>query len=104
MIQYENRDNEVGKFVKSLMYDFMQSIPKCQANAERMRLAEIFRKCDFDWGDYLKATSSNQREKLSISLNLLLGVYYHQTYNKLLNQESKLAYFRLIILARYYFP
>jgi methionyl-tRNA synthetase len=26
-----------------------------------MKLAEIFRECGFDWGDYPKTTSSNQQ-------------------------------------------
>ena len=48
-------------FVKALVLGFMQSSALCQPGAEAMKLARISRDCSLDWGDYPKATSSNQQ-------------------------------------------
>jgi len=46
---------------KALVLGFMQSSAICQPGAEGMKLARISRDCGLDWGDYPKATSSNQQ-------------------------------------------
>jgi methionyl-tRNA synthetase len=61
MSKFENRGNEIRQLAKTLVYEFMQANPQCQVNAEGMKLAQIFRECGFDWGDYPKTTSSNQQ-------------------------------------------
>ncbi len=34
---------------------------KCQKDSNGVALAQIFRDCGFDWGEYKNATSSNQQ-------------------------------------------
>jgi hypothetical protein len=46
---------------KALVLEYMQSSSDCQSGKEGMRLSPIFRACGFDWGEYPKATSSNQQ-------------------------------------------
>lgn len=61
MTQFEKRGNEIRQLAKALVFDFMKASPHCQKNSEGMKLAQIFRECGFDWGNYPKTTSSNQQ-------------------------------------------
>lgn len=61
MSDFSKRGETVRETAKALVLDFMQATPACRPSAPGMRLAEIFRECGFDWGDYPKATSSNQQ-------------------------------------------
>ena len=61
MTQYEKRGNEIRQLAKALVFEFMQANPQCQKKTKGMKLAQIFRECGFDWGDYPKTTSSNQQ-------------------------------------------
>jgi len=61
MTEYKTRGTEIRGLAKSLVFHFMQATPACQQNKSGMALAEIFRECGFDWGDQIKATSSNQQ-------------------------------------------
>jgi hypothetical protein len=61
MIQFESRGGEIRKLAKALVLDFMRASAECQPGEEGLRLAQIFKKCGFDWGDYPKTTSSNQQ-------------------------------------------
>jgi len=61
MTEFKDRGNAIRAQAKQLVLEFMQKTSKCQAGAEGMRLAEIFRECGFDWGDYPKSTASNQQ-------------------------------------------
>ena len=61
MSKFEERGSEIRKLSKQLVLDFMKSHPACQPGHEGLRLAQIFRDCGLDWGDYPKATSSNQQ-------------------------------------------
>lgn len=61
MTQFETRGNEIRELAKSLVLEFMQATGDCQPGKEGMKLAQIFKKCGFDWGDYPKSTSSNQQ-------------------------------------------
>ena len=60
-----NRFSDEGFMIrnqtKSLVFRFMQSSALCQPRAEGLRLAQIFRACGLDWGNYPKSTSSNQQ-------------------------------------------
>jgi hypothetical protein len=55
------RGAAIRREAKRLVIEFMRSSSACQSGREGLRLAEIFRECGFDWGDYPKATSSNQQ-------------------------------------------
>lgn len=61
MTEFKDRGNAIRAEAKQLVLEFMQNTFKCHAGAEGMRLAEIFRECGFGWGDYPKATASNQQ-------------------------------------------
>ena len=61
MSEYEVRGNEIRNLAKTLVLQFMQRHPDCRPNESGLKLAEIFRLCGFDWGEYQHATSSNQQ-------------------------------------------
>lgn len=61
MSEYEKRGNEIRGLSKSLILQFMQATSECQPNGEGLKLAQIFRDCGFDWGEYKKVTSSHQQ-------------------------------------------
>lgn len=61
MTEFEKRGKELRNNAKSIILDYMRATPSCGSGNEGMRLAEIFRNCGFDWGDYPKATSTNQQ-------------------------------------------
>ncbi len=61
MKMFETRGNQLRADAKALVLEFMQSSDLCQAGKEGLRLSQIFRACGFDWGQYPKATSSNQQ-------------------------------------------
>ncbi len=59
--QYETRGQTIRLAAKELMLDFMRATSDCQPGQDGMRLSPMFRACGFDWGEYPKATSSNQQ-------------------------------------------
>lgn len=61
MSQFEDDGKTIRNSAKALVLRFMQSTALCQPGAEGMKLARISRECGLDWGDYPKATSSNQQ-------------------------------------------
>ena len=61
MTQFTQQGAAIRQQVKDLVYRFMKDSALCQPGHEGMRLARIFRECGLDWGDYPKATSSNQQ-------------------------------------------
>jgi hypothetical protein len=61
MDDFESRGNQVRISAKQLIFEFLRSNDICQPGRSGMRLAEIFRRCGLDWGDYPNATSSNQQ-------------------------------------------
>ena len=61
MTEFEKRGKELRRIAKSIVLDFMLVTPKCGPGKEGMKQAEIFRACNFDWGYYENATSSNQQ-------------------------------------------
>lgn len=46
---------------KILVLDYMGATRQCRPGGEGIRQSEIFRSCGLDWGNYEKATSSNQQ-------------------------------------------
>jgi hypothetical protein len=61
MTEFQDRGRAVRLQAKALVLEFMQSSSDCQPGNEGMKLSPIFRACGLDWGDYPKATSSNQQ-------------------------------------------
>lgn len=61
MKEFQDRGCAIRLQAKALVLEFMQSSSDCQPGNDGMRLSPIFQACGFDWGDYLKATSSNQQ-------------------------------------------
>lgn len=61
MKDFEARGRALKTEAKALVHEFMRNVDLCQAGKEGMRLSPIFRACGFDWGQYPKATSSNQQ-------------------------------------------
>ena len=61
MIHFQEHGNEIRGMAKNLVFEFMKATWECQPGKEGMKLAQIFKRCGFDWGDYPKATSSNQQ-------------------------------------------
>jgi hypothetical protein len=61
MPSYVDRGAAIRSHAKKLVLEFMRSSSACQPGREGLRLAEIFRECGFDWGNYPRATSSNQQ-------------------------------------------
>ena len=61
MKEFEKRGARIRAEAKVLVYEYMQASDLCQPGREGVRLSPIFRACGFDWGEYEKATSSNQQ-------------------------------------------
>ena len=61
MDDFQLRGASLRADAKALVYGFMRAMPACRPGGEGMRLSPIFRACGFDWGEYEKATSSNQQ-------------------------------------------
>lgn len=61
MNEYEIKGLEIRNSAKTLVMQFMQKNPDCKPDKNGLKLAQIFRMCGFDWGEYEKATSSNQQ-------------------------------------------
>ena len=61
MKEFEDRGNRIRAEAKALVYEYMQASDLCQPGRQGVRLSPIFRACGFDWGEYEKATSSNQQ-------------------------------------------
>lgn len=61
MSQFTDDGRTIRDSAKALVLRYFQSSANCQPGAEGMKLARISRDCGLDWGDYPKATSSNQQ-------------------------------------------
>ena len=61
MKEFQERGRGLRLAAKQLVLEYMQASSLCQAGREGERLSPIFRACGFDWGEYEKATSSNQQ-------------------------------------------
>ena len=61
MKEFQHLGQAIRLQAKALVLEFMQSSSNCPPGSEGMRLSPMFRVCGFDWGEYPKATSSNQQ-------------------------------------------
>ena len=61
MNEFLARGQAIRLQAKALVLEYMLSSSDCQPGKEGVRLSPIFRACGFDWGEYPKATSSNQQ-------------------------------------------
>lgn len=61
MQEFTARGSDIRMQAKALVLEYMKATSDCQPGREGMRLSPIFRACGFDWGEYEKATSSNQQ-------------------------------------------
>ena len=61
MNTFQEQGEEIRDKAKKLVFDFMNSHSDCGISGIGMRQASIFRECGLDWGNYEKATSSNQQ-------------------------------------------
>jgi hypothetical protein len=61
MKEFEQRGSRIRSDAKALVHEYMKASHLCQPGKEGMRLSPLFRACGFDWGEYKKATSSNQQ-------------------------------------------
>ena len=61
MNKFEARGKEIRELAKTHVLQFMQRESECQANKKGLKLAQIFRMCGLDWGEYENSTSSNQQ-------------------------------------------
>jgi len=62
MTEHEERGEKIRELSKLLVLDFMRATPVChKGSPDGMKQSKIFRACGFDFGNYKKATSSNQQ-------------------------------------------
>ena len=61
MTSYEERGAAIRTEAKTLVLELMKANPECGSRGGGMRQAELFRQCGLDWGNYPKATSTNQQ-------------------------------------------
>ena len=61
MTLHQDRGAELRAWAKTLVLEFMAIRPECQPSENGMRQAELFKQVGFDWGEYSKATTKNQR-------------------------------------------
>ena len=61
MTSYEQRGGELRAAAKILVLQFMKASSQCDPRGSGIRQAELFRQCGLDWGNYPKATSTNQQ-------------------------------------------
>jgi hypothetical protein len=61
MSEFGDRGAAIRAQAKSLVLEFLGQHTDARPNGRGIRQAEISRACGFDWGDFPKATSSNQQ-------------------------------------------
>ena len=61
MSSFEAKGQQLRSQAKAHVLAFLSSTSRGQASGEGLKQAEIFKACGFDWGNYPKATSSNQQ-------------------------------------------
>ncbi len=71
MTQFQIRGQEIRTLAKSLVLEFMNATGECQPENEGMKLAQIFKRCGFGWGDFSKASSSSQQYWVSAIVKAL---------------------------------
>ena len=58
--RFEKIGEDIRKQTRDLVISYMQQSEECQAGAEGVKQAELFRMCGLDWGEQLTATSTQQ--------------------------------------------
>ena len=61
MDKFIEQGKELRDHAKQLVISFMNSENECFVSGPGIKQAQIFKQCGFDWGNYEKATSSNQQ-------------------------------------------
>jgi len=61
MDKFIEKGEEIRKIAKNLVISFMNTENDCHVSGAGIKQAQIFKRCGFDWGNYEKATSSNQQ-------------------------------------------
>lgn len=61
MSTFENRGGEVRNLAKQLVLEYLHSHPDGHSGHLGVKQAEVARACGLVWGDYPKATNSNQQ-------------------------------------------
>ena len=61
MTSYEQQGAELRAAAKTLVLQFMKASPQCDSLGGGIRQPELFRQCGLSWGDYPKATPTNQQ-------------------------------------------
>ena len=61
MREFHDRGAALRAEAKALVLEFLDHQIDARPSGPGIRQAEIFRACGFDWGDFPKATSSNQQ-------------------------------------------
>ncbi|HEX8394502.1 MAG TPA: hypothetical protein VF665_19300 [Longimicrobium sp.] len=64
MSSFEARGQHLRSEAKAHVLAFLASTPRAQPSREGVKQAEIFKACGFDWGNYPKASSSNQQYRV----------------------------------------
>ena len=60
MSTFENRGEDIRNQAKQLVVEYLRSHPDGHSGHLGVRQAEVARACGLVWGDYAKATPSNQ--------------------------------------------
>lgn len=61
MNEFHDRGAAIRAEAKALVFEFLEFHTDARPDGRGIRQAEISRACGFDWGDFPKATSSNQQ-------------------------------------------
>lgn len=61
MDKFIGEGKKLRSLAKQLVVSFMNSESDCCTSGPGIKQSQIFKSCGFDWGDYEKATSSNQQ-------------------------------------------
>jgi len=61
MREFHDRGAALRAEAKALVLEFLEHHTDARPSGRGIRQAEISRACGFDWGDFPKATSSNQQ-------------------------------------------
>jgi len=61
MTEFQDRGAAIRAQAKTLVLEFLEHHTDARPHGQGIRQAEISRACGFDWGDFPKATSSNQQ-------------------------------------------
>jgi hypothetical protein len=61
MTDFELRGSELRAQAKALVLEYFRSRPEGRPGREGIRQAQVFHGCGLGWGEYSKATSSNQQ-------------------------------------------